>query len=58
VLDAILGVTGTSMEGGRPIFGGFAARIFLLLPMIKGLGAIRSLNQAPAAADAFAGMQP
>jgi hypothetical protein len=56
-LDGILGVIGSAMEGGRTPVGGIVARFFLLMPMIKGLGAIRCMNQGPPPADALAGIQ-
>jgi len=47
--DGILGV-GTALASGNFAFGGILARIILLVPLVQAVGAIRELNEKPAAA--------
>lgn len=46
LLDGILAVVLVAEEGGRPPVGGIIARLFLMVPMIQGFGAIRALRKA------------
>jgi hypothetical protein len=43
-LDGILGVFLAASQGYNPGIGGIIARIFLLIPMVQGVGAIKTLK--------------
>jgi hypothetical protein len=43
-LDAILGFVLTISGGGTPNIGGIVARVFLLIPMVQGVSAMRALK--------------
>lgn len=43
-LDGILGVVFAASQGYTPGAGGIIARIFLLIPMVQGVGAIKALK--------------
>ncbi len=47
-LDGIIGFIGTAMAGVNPSVGGIFARILLLIPMVQGVGAIRTLKKEEA----------
>ena len=44
-LDAIFGLVLSVMAGINPNIGGLLARVFFIIPMIKGVPAIRTLKQ-------------
>lgn len=43
-LDGVLGLYLAASQGYNPGSGGIVARVFLLIPMVQGLGAIKTLN--------------
>ena len=45
-IDGVLGFFGASAQGYAPTSAGLIARLFLLLPLVQGLGAIRALKRA------------
>lgn len=44
-LDALLGIIGSVALGGAPAIGGFVFRVFLIIPMVQGVGAIKALKK-------------
>lgn len=47
-LDALLGVIGSVAMGGSAAIGGFVFRVFLIIPMVQGIGAIKALKKRSA----------
>ncbi|MDP3450789.1 MAG: hypothetical protein Q8R87_09420 [Anaerolineaceae bacterium] len=47
-LDALLGVIGSVALGGSAAIGGFVFRVFLIIPMVQGIGAIKALKKQSA----------
>lgn len=47
-LDALLGVIGSVAMGGSAAVGGFVFRVFLIIPMVQGVGAITALKKPSA----------
>jgi hypothetical protein len=47
-LDALLGVIGSVALGGSAAIGGFVFRVFLIIPMVQGIGAIKALKKRSA----------
>ncbi|MBA3073292.1 MAG: hypothetical protein FP831_06835 [Anaerolineae bacterium] len=47
-LDALLGVVGSVAMGGSAAIGGFVFRLFLIILMAQGVGAIRALKKSSA----------
>jgi len=43
-LDGILGIVFAAFQGSNPGSGGLIARIFLIIPMVQGVGAIKALK--------------
>ncbi len=53
VVDGILSIVFATMAGVTPSAGGILARIFLIVPMIQGIPAIRTLKQREAKATSI-----
>ena len=47
-LDALVGVIGSVAMGGSPAIGGLVFRVFLIIPMVQGVGAITALKKTSA----------
>ena len=47
-LDALVGVIGSIAMGGAPAIGGLVFRVFLIIPMVQGVGAITALKKPSA----------
>ncbi|MFO0722525.1 MAG: hypothetical protein U1E65_02000 [Myxococcota bacterium] len=47
ILDGLASLVMSLGASGTPPIGGLVARVFLVIPMIKGFGAIRELKQQP-----------
>jgi hypothetical protein len=45
VVDGVLLLLGAAQAGGTPAVGGLVARVFFLLPMLRGFSAIRELDR-------------
>jgi len=48
VLDGLASMVFTAQASGRPPIGGLIARVFLLIPLWKGLGPLKELNSRKA----------
>lgn len=44
-LDGIFGMVAAMQSSGRPPVGALVARVFFLIPMVRGFGAIRELGR-------------
>jgi hypothetical protein len=54
-LDGIVSVVTAAQQTGHPQTGGLVARVFLLISMCQGFGAIRALKEEEAGADSLVG---
>lgn len=55
-LDALLGIIGSVAMGGAPAIGGLVFRVFLIIPMVQGVGAITALKKQSAVQGVPPGM--
>ncbi|MBN1315830.1 MAG: hypothetical protein JXA42_10190 [Anaerolineales bacterium] len=44
ILDGVLWLVSVSTQGYSPSIGGLIARFFLLIPLVQGIGAIRTVR--------------